>query len=103
MTFDFPTLIAHAAKTRSLAAGTIIGSGTVSNRDADGGPGKPVDQGGLGYSCLAEIRTIETILEGKPRTPFLAPGDRVHIEMKDSDGQSVFGAISQSVVGPSQA
>ena len=103
MTFDFPTLIAHAARTRPLAAGSIIGSGTVSNRDSDGGPGKPVAQGGLGYSCLAEIRTIETILEGKPKTPFLAPGDRVHIEMKDSAGQSVFGAISQSVVGPSQS
>jgi fumarylacetoacetate (FAA) hydrolase len=101
MTFDFPTLIAHAAKTRPLSAGTIIGSGTVSNRDADGGPGRPVSQGGLGYSCLAEIRTVETILEGKPSTPFLSPGDRVHIEMKDADGQSLFGAISQIVVGPS--
>ncbi len=101
MTFDFPTLIAHAARTRPLSAGTIIGSGTVSNRDADGGPGKPVSQGGLGYSCLAEIRTVETIREGKPKTPFLAPGDRVHIEMKDAQGQSLFGAISQIVVGPS--
>jgi fumarylacetoacetate (FAA) hydrolase len=101
MTFDFPTLIAHAARTRPLAAGSIIGSGTVSNRDADGGPGKPVSQGGLGYSCLAEVRVVETILAGKPATPFLAPGDRVHIEMKDAEGQSLFGAISQIVVGPS--
>ena len=100
MTFDFPTLIAHAAKTRPLAAGTIIGSGTVSNRDTAGGPGKPISQGGLGYSCLAEIRTVETILEGKPKTPFLSPGDRIHIEMKDGEGQSLFGAISQIVVGP---
>ncbi len=101
MTFDFPTLIAHAARTRPLAAGTIIGSGTVSNRDAGGGPGKPISQGGLGYSCLAEVRVVETILEGAAKTPFLTPGDRVHIEMKDGTGQSVFGAISQIVVGPS--
>jgi fumarylacetoacetate (FAA) hydrolase len=101
MTFDFPTLIAHAAKTRPLAAGTIIGSGTVSNRDESGGPGKPVAQGGLGYSCLAEVRVVETILEGNAKTPFLAPGDRVRIEMLDKNGQSIFGAIEQIVVGPS--
>ena len=99
MTFDFPTLIAHAAKTRPLIAGTIIGSGTVSNRDASGGPGKPVAQGGLGYSCLAEVRVVETILDGAPKTPFLRTGDRVRIEMKDSAGQSIFGAIEQVVVG----
>jgi fumarylacetoacetate (FAA) hydrolase len=68
MTFDFPQLIAHAAKTRSLIAGTIIGSGTVSNK-LDGGPGKPVADGGAGYSCIAEIRTIETINLGVPKTP----------------------------------
>ena len=72
MTFDFGTLISHAAKTRSLGAGTIIGSGTVSNRDSDGGPGRPVADGGLGYSCIAEVRMVETILGGKPRTPFLS-------------------------------
>ena len=71
MTFDFPTLIAHAAKTRPLAAGTIIGSGTVSNK-LDGGPGKPVEDGGAGYSCIAEIRMIETIDLGAPQTPFHA-------------------------------
>jgi fumarylacetoacetate (FAA) hydrolase len=97
MTFDFGTLVAHAAKTRALAAGTIIGSGTVSNRDTDGGPGKPVGEGGLGYSCLAEIRTIETIRGGAPVTPFLVAGDTVRIEMKDADGHSIFGAIEQSV------
>lgn len=97
MTFDFPTLIAHAAKTRPLSAGTIIGSGTVSNKDPDGGPGRPVAEGGLGYSCIAEIRTIETIRDGKPTTPFLRFGDRVRIEMKDKDGNSVFGAIDQVV------
>ena len=98
MTFGFPTLIAHAAKTRPLAAGCIIGSGTVSNRGADGGPGKPIAEGGLGYSCLAEVRTVETILHGKPATPFLRHGDRVRIEMRDSHAQSIFGAIEQTVV-----
>ena len=99
MTFDFPTLVAHAAKTRALGAGAIIGSGTVSNRGADGGPGKPVDQGGVGYSCLAEVRTIETIQLGKAQTPFLKQGDRVRIEMFGEDGQSIFGAIDQAVGG----
>ncbi|MQP65693.1 2-keto-4-pentenoate hydratase [Niveispirillum sp. SYP-B3756] len=97
MTFDFPTLIAHAARTRPLCAGTIIGSGTVSNKDADGGPGRPVAEGGLGYSCIAEIRTIETIRDGMPRTPFLRFGDRVRIEMQDRQGGSIFGAIDQVV------
>ena len=97
MTFDFGTLIAHAAKTRSLTAGTIIGSGTVSNRGADGGPGKPITEGGVGYSCLAEVRTVETLLAGKPTTPFLAHGDVVRIEMKDAKRHSIFGAIEQAV------
>jgi fumarylacetoacetate (FAA) hydrolase len=98
MTFDFGTLIAHAAKTRALAAGTIIGSGTVSNRDADGGPGKPITEGGRGYSCLAEVRTIETIVHGAPKTPVLKPGDLVRIEMVDAKRHSIFGAIEQAVV-----
>ena len=97
MTFDFGVLIAHLAKTRSLIAGTIIGSGTVSNKDADGGPGKPVAEGGLGYSCIAEVRTVETILTGEAKTPFLKFGDRVRIEMFDAAGQSIFGAIDQAV------
>jgi fumarylacetoacetate (FAA) hydrolase len=97
MTFDFPTLIAHAAKTRPLSAGTIVGSGTVSNKDKDGGPGRPVAQGGLGYSCIAEQRTVETILTGKPVTPFLNFGDRVRIEMLDTGGSLIFGAIDQVV------
>jgi fumarylacetoacetate (FAA) hydrolase len=97
MTFDFPTLIAHAAKTRPLGAGAIIGSGTVSNKDQGGGPGKPVSDGGLGYSCLAELRTVETILHGEARTPFLRFGDTVRIEMKDKQGHSIFGAIEQEV------
>jgi fumarylacetoacetate (FAA) hydrolase len=98
MTFDFPTLIAHAVKTRPLMGGAIIGSGTVSNRDADGGPGKPVPDGGVGYSCIAEIRTVETIQHGAPKTPFLNFGDRVRIEMNDAQGRSIFGAIDQEVV-----
>lgn len=97
MTFDFGTLIAHAAKTRNLGAGTIIGSGTVSNRDADGGPGKPVAEGGLGYSCLAEVRTVETIQGGAPKTPFLQSGDTVRIWMDDDRHHSIFGAIEQQV------
>jgi fumarylacetoacetate (FAA) hydrolase len=97
MNFGFGELIAHAAKTRALAAGTIVGSGTVSNRGPDGGPGKPVAAGGAGYSCLAELRTVETLLEGAAKTPFLEPGDRVRIEMLDSEGRSIFGAIDQVV------
>lgn len=98
MTFSFPQLVAHAAKTRKLSAGTIVGSGTVSNLDPDGGPGRPVAQGGLGYSCIAEIRMIETIRDGKPSTAFMRFGDRIRIEMNDSEGQSIFGAIDHRVV-----
>ena len=98
MTFDFGTLIAHAAKTRTLGAGTIIGSGTVSNRDSDGGPGRPVEEGGLGYSCIAEVRMVETILRGKPETPFLKAGDRVAITMRDDKHHPIFGTIEQTVV-----
>ncbi len=98
MTFDFGTLIAHAARTRALCAGTIVGSGTVSNRGADGGPGKPIAQGGAGYSCIAELRTVETLAGGAPRTPFLKAGDTVRIEMRDASRRSIFGAIDQTVV-----
>jgi fumarylacetoacetate (FAA) hydrolase len=97
MTFDFGQLIAHAAKTRALSAGTIIGSGTVSNRDASGGPGKPVAEGGLGYSCLAEVRTVETILRGAAETPFLKHGDTVRIWMEDARHHPIFGVIEQVV------
>ena len=96
MTFDFAQLVAHAARTRPLVAGSIIGSGTVSNK-LDGGPGKPVAEGGAGYSCIAEIRTIEAITSGAPKTPFLKFGDTVRIEMKDKTGHSIFGAIEQTV------
>ena len=87
MQFDFGRLIAHAAKTRPLAAGTIVGSGTVSNRDR-----------AVGSSCLAEVRTIEAIERGKAATGFLRFGDRVRIEMLGEDGRSIFGAIDQEVV-----
>ena len=97
MTFDFGTLIAHAARTRDLAAGTIIGSGTVSNRSPDGGPGRPIADGGVGYACLAEVRTVETLVHGAPRTPFLKDGDTVRIEMRDARRHSLFGAIEQVV------
>jgi fumarylacetoacetate (FAA) hydrolase len=96
MTFDFGQLVAHAARTRPLCAGTIIGSGTVSNK-MEGGPGKPVAQGGVGYSCIAEIRMIETIKTGTATTPFMRFGDTVRIEMKDKAGHSIFGAIEQTV------
>ena len=87
MQFSLAQLVAHAAKTRNLRAGAIVGSGTVSNFDAT-----------RGFSCLAEIRMIETIADGKPKTGFLKFGDRVRIEMKDAQGNSIFGAIDQKVV-----
>ncbi|GAB4223095.1 MAG: fumarylacetoacetate hydrolase family protein [Gammaproteobacteria bacterium] len=87
MTFDFPTLIAHAAKTRELSAGSIIGSGTVSNRDRS-----------HGYSCIAEKRMLEILENGQPQTPFMQFGDRIRIEMLDASGISIFGAIDQTVV-----
>lgn len=96
MTFDFPTLIAHAARTRPLSAGSIVGSGTVSNK-LDDGPGKPIAEGGVGYACIAEVRMIETIEHGEPKTQFMRFGDRVRIDMHDSDGRSIFGAIDQTV------
>jgi len=86
MTFNFPQLIAHAAKTRPLCAGTIIGSGTVSNLDRSSGS-----------CCLAEVRTLETLAEGQPSTPFMRFGDRIQIAMHDAGGQSLFGTIDQVV------
>ena len=97
-TFSLAELVAHAAKTRDLGAGAIIGSGTVSNKGEDGGPGKPVSEGGRGYSCIAEIRMIETIYDGEPKTRFMRAGDTVRVEMKDREGHSIFGAIEQKVV-----
>lgn len=96
-TFSLARLVSHAAKTRPLIAGTIVGSGTVSNKGADGGPGKPVSEGGLGYSCIAEIRMIEKIATGAFITPFMSPGDTVKMEMLDENGQSIFGSIENEV------
>ena len=97
-TFDFGTLIAHLAKTRRIGAGSIIGSGTVSNRDPDGSPGRPCAAGGRGYSCIAEQRMVETIEQGAAVTPFLRYGDVVRIEMRDARGHSIFGAIESEVI-----
>ena len=96
MSFNFAQLVAHAAMTRELAAGSIIGSGTVSNKQ-DGLHGSSIENGGVGYCCLAEVRMIETIEQGAPTTPFLKFGDRVRIEMVDGQGASMFGAIDQQV------
>jgi fumarylacetoacetate (FAA) hydrolase len=97
MNFDFPALVAHAARTRPLCAGTILGSGTVSNKEGDGGAARPIADGGIGYSCLAEARMVEALRDGAAKTPFLRFGDVVRIEMKDASGQSIFGAIEQTV------
>jgi fumarylacetoacetate (FAA) hydrolase len=87
MQFNFAQLIAHAAKTRPLTAGTLVGSGTVANQDE-----------AVGASCLAEKRMLEIIRDGKPATPFMRFGDRIRIEMTAADGQSIFGAIEQEMV-----
>ncbi len=97
-TFNMAQLVAHAAKTRNLGAGCIIGSGTISNQGPDGDPGKPVSEGGAGYSCIAEIRMIETIRDGEAKTRFMQPGDTVRIQMRDKEGHTIFGAIEQEVV-----
>lgn len=86
MQFDFGQLVAHAAKTRPLTAGTVVGSGTIANEDTS-----------KGASCLAEQRTVETLRNGKPSTPFLKFGDRVKIDVTDRDGKSIFGAIEQAI------
>jgi len=96
MTFSFARLVAHAARTRELAAGSIIGSGTVSNKQG-GLHGSSIANGGVGYCCLAELRMYETIEQGAPQTPFLRFGDTVRIEMAGPDGASIFGAIDQEV------
>lgn len=96
MTFHFGQLIAHAAKSRNLGAGAIIGSGTVSNKQGTE-YGTAVTEGGVGYSCIAEVRMIETIRDGKPSTSFMKFGDQIRMEMFDKNGQSIFGAIDQRV------
>ena len=96
MTFNFNELVAHAARTRNLGAGTIIGSGTVSNKQGTD-HGSAIVHGGVGYSCIAEVRMIETIRDGQPSTAFMSHGDTVRIEMADNNGASIFGAIEQRV------
>ena len=96
MTFNFNELVAHAARTRNLGAGTIIGSGTVSNKQGTD-HGSAIVHGGVGYSCIAEVRMIETIRDGQPSTAFMSNGDKVRIEMTDVAGASIFGAIEQRV------
>jgi fumarylacetoacetate (FAA) hydrolase len=91
MVFNFPTLVAHVAKTRRARAGSIIGSGTISNKSAN-------EDDSVGYSCIAEVRAIETIKHGKPQTEFMKFGDTIRIEMFDGKKQSIFGAIDQTVV-----
>ena len=86
MQFDFAQLVAHAARTRPLSAGTIVGSGTIANEDT-----------GKGASCFAERRTVEALRDGKPSTPFMSFGDSVRIEMLDAGGNSIFGAIDQRI------
>jgi fumarylacetoacetate (FAA) hydrolase len=97
MAFDLPVLISHASKTRNLCAGTIIGSGPVSNMGREGPGAEAVAEGGVGYSSISELRMIETIQTGKPITPFLSYGDRIEIEMLDAAGRSIFGRIDQRV------
>ena len=96
MTFSFPQLVSHLARTREIEAGSIVGSGTVSNRQG-GLFGSSVENGGVGYCCIAEVRMYETIEQGKPQTGFMSFGDRVRIEMLDARGESIFGAIEQTV------
>ncbi|NHC60372.1 fumarylacetoacetate hydrolase family protein [Paenalcaligenes suwonensis] len=97
MTFNFAQLVAHVTKSREVEAGSIIGSGTVSNKQGNL-HGSSIENGGVGYCCLAEVRMYETIETGAPQTPFLKYGDTVKIEMLDAQGQSIFGAIEQRVV-----
>lgn len=97
MTFDFAELVMHASKTRPLSTGTIIGSGTVSNKQGTD-HGTSIQEGGVGYSCIAEVRMIETIRDGQPTTRFMTFGDSIKLEMLNREGQSIFGAIDQQVV-----
>ncbi|GGH60008.1 fumarylacetoacetate (FAA) hydrolase [Comamonas phosphati] len=101
MTFHFGQLIAHICKTRNVRAGSIVGSGTVSNRGVETGSGKNQRmEWPKGYSCIAEKRCIETIQDGAPKTEYMQFGDTIRIEMKGKDGQSIFGAIDQNIAAP---
>lgn len=96
MTFDFARLLSHLAKTRAIEAGTILGSGTVSNKQGNL-YGSSVEHGGVGYCCIAEVRMYEAIETGEPQTSFLDNGDTVKIYMNDKDGNSIFGEIVNTV------
>jgi fumarylacetoacetate (FAA) hydrolase len=99
MVFHFGQLIAHLCKTRNVRAGSIVGSGTVSNKGAESGKGKNKRmEWPKGYSCIAEKRCMETLQDGAPKTEFMRFGDTIRIEMKGKDGQSIFGAIDQNIV-----
>jgi fumarylacetoacetate (FAA) hydrolase len=100
MTFHFGQLIAHMCKTRNVRAGSIVGSGTVSNKGTEENGRKTWPKG---YSCIAEKRAIETILDGQPSTEFMKYGDTIRIEMKGLDGQSLCGAIDQTIAAPAPA
>jgi fumarylacetoacetate (FAA) hydrolase len=100
MSFHFGQLIAHMCKTRNVRAGSIVGSGTVSNQGTEEQGRKTWPKG---YSCIAEKRAIETILDGQPSTDFMKYGDTIRIEMKGLDGQSLFGAIEQTIAAPASA
>ena len=96
VTFGIGQLISHVAKTRDLVAGSIVGTGTVSNRQ-NGQYGSSIENGGVGYCCLAELRMYEILEQGKPQTPFMKFGDSIKIEMFDRDGMTIFGSISQRI------
>lgn len=96
MTFNFAQLVSHVAKTRTVGAGSLIGSGTVSNKQGDLW-GSSIENGGVGYCCIAEVRMYETIEFGEPKTSFMKPGDVVRIEMRDENGANIFGTIENKV------
>ena len=97
MDFDFGDLVVHAARTRALGAGAVIGAGGISNRGPEGGAGAAIAAGGRGFGCLADARMAETLQGGGALTPYLAFGDALRIEMRDAEGHSIFGAIEQRV------
>ena len=98
MIFNFYELIAHAAKTRNLSSGSIFGSGTISNMSSNGGPEDPIGQGGRGYSCIVEKRTVETIKLGRPISPYMLFGDIIRIQVLDKNKESIFGKIEQKLI-----
>ena len=98
MTFNFYELITHAAKTRNISSGSIFGSGTISNMSSNGGPEDTIDQGGRGYSCIVEKRTVETIKLGRPISPYMLFGDTIRIQVLNKNKESIFGKIEQKLI-----